>query len=116
SGLMEIADAFIVNKADRADADLFVNNLKKIQLTENPLPVFKTVASKNIGIDEVINFIHSNAGKKNSRKDLLLAEKAYRILQQKRMAGIDKKKLQHDIAKALEGSNFNLYSFLERYS
>ncbi|MEO6979562.1 MAG: methylmalonyl Co-A mutase-associated GTPase MeaB [Mucilaginibacter sp.] len=116
SGLMEIADAFIVNKADRADADLFVNNLKKIQHIENPLPVFKTVASKNIGIDEVINFIHSNAGKKNSRKDLLLAEKAYRILQQKRMAGIDKKKLQHDIAKALEGSNFNLYSFLERYS
>jgi LAO/AO transport system kinase len=116
SGLMEIADAFLVNKADRADADLFVNNLKKIQLTENPLPVFKTVASKNIGIDEVINFIHSNAGKKNSRKELLLAEKAYRILQQKRMAGIDKKKLQQDIAKALEGSNFNLYSFLERYS
>ncbi|WP_419788680.1 methylmalonyl Co-A mutase-associated GTPase MeaB [Mucilaginibacter sp. SP1R1] len=30
SGLMEIADAFIINKADRADADVFANNLKKI--------------------------------------------------------------------------------------
>ena len=27
---MEIADAFIINKADRADADLFTHNLKKI--------------------------------------------------------------------------------------
>jgi len=30
SGLMEIADAFIVNKADREGADLFANNLKKL--------------------------------------------------------------------------------------
>jgi LAO/AO transport system kinase len=27
---MEIADAFIINKADRDGADLFANNLKKI--------------------------------------------------------------------------------------
>ena len=116
SGLMEVADAFIVNKGDRADADLFVNNLKKLQKTDAGLPVFKTVASKAIGIDEVIAFIRSNAGKKNSRKELLLAEKAYRIIRQKRMSGIDKKKLQQDIAEALNNSNFNLYSFLERYS
>src|SRR5476651_701200 len=30
SGLMEIADAFIVNKADRDGADLFANNIKKM--------------------------------------------------------------------------------------
>jgi LAO/AO transport system kinase len=116
SGLMEIADAFIVNKSDRADADLFVNNLKKIQNKETELPVFKTIASKGVGIGEVINFILSKSQTKNSRKELLLAEKAYRIIQQKRMAGVDKKKLQQSIAKALENSNFNLYSFLELYS
>src|SRR6202000_791249 len=59
SGLMEIADAFVVNKGDRADADLFVNNLKKIQTKDSPLPVFKTTASKNEGIDKVIAFIQS---------------------------------------------------------
>jgi len=116
SGLMEVADAFIVNKGDRADADLFVNNLKKLQKADAGLPVFKTVATKKSGIDEVIAFIRSNTGKKNSRKQLLLAEKAYRIIQQKRMAGIDKKKLQQDIAKALEDPNFNLYSFIEKYA
>lgn len=111
SGLMEIADAFIVNKGDRADADLFVNNLKKIQ-KEAGLPVFKTVASKDIGIAEVIKFIRSGSSIKNSRKELLLAEKAYQIIRQKRMAGIDKKKLRQDIAEALSDITFNLYSFL----
>lgn len=111
SGLMEIADAFIVNKSDRADADLFVNNLKKIQ-KEAGLPVFKTVASKDIGIDEIIKFIRSKSSIKNSRKELLLAEKAYQIIRQKRMAGIDKKKLRQDIAEALSNNTFNLYSFL----
>jgi len=112
SGLMEIADAFIVNKSDRADADLFVNNLKKIQNKEHQLPVFKTVASKNAGIDEVINFIRSKSNTKNSRKELLLAEKAYQLIQQKRMAGIDKKKLQQDLTKALNDPGFNLYEFI----
>ena len=111
SGLMEIADAFIVNKSDRADADLFVNNLKKIQ-KEAGLPVFKTVASKDIGIAEVTKFIRSGSSIKNSRKELLLAEKAYQIIRQKRMAGIDKKKLRQDIAEALSDNTFNLYSFL----
>lgn len=115
SGLMEIADAFIVNKSDRADADLFVNNLKKIQNKESSLPVFKTVASKNEGIDEVIDFIYSRSQVKNSRKELLLAEKAYQLIQQKRMADINKKKLQQDIAKALNNPGFNLYEFVKDF-
>lgn len=116
SGLMEIADAFIVNKADRADADLFVNNLKKIQHKEDKLPVFKTVASKNEGIAEVISFIRSASKTKNSRKELLLTEKAYSIIRQNRMADIDKKKLQQDITKALNKSGFNLYEFVGNYA
>jgi len=115
SGLMEIADAFIVNKGDRADADLFVNNLKKIQKTETGLPVFKTVASKDTGISDVISFIQSKSSATNTRKELLLAEKAYQIIRQKRMAGIDKKKLQQDIAGALKDDGFNLYTFLSEW-
>src|SRR6201996_2327122 len=61
SGLMEIADAFIINKADRPDADLFANSLKKIvgQRKENQIPVFKTIASKGDGINEIAYFIKS---------------------------------------------------------
>jgi LAO/AO transport system kinase len=117
SGLMEIADAFIINKADRADADLFVNNLKKIirQKGDEHLPVLKTIASQDTGINEVIDFIKTSPGLKNKRKEFLLAEKAYKIIQQKRMADVDKKKLQQSIAKALNDEGFNLYAFVEKY-
>ena len=114
SGLMEIADAFIINKADRPDAELFANNLKKIvnRPKQSNIPVFKTVASNNIGIDDVIAFIRSPSSKKNKRKEVLLAEKAYKIIQQRRMADVDKKKLQQAIAKAMDVPGFNLYLFV----
>ncbi|WP_214071983.1 methylmalonyl Co-A mutase-associated GTPase MeaB [Mucilaginibacter sp. dw_454] len=117
SGLMEIADAFIINKADRDDADLFANNLKKIihQKETTETPVFKTIATTNQGIDEVVQFILSAQNIKNTRKEYLLAEKAYKLIQQKRMTGIDKKKLRQDLAEALNDKGFNLYNFVNLY-
>ncbi len=117
SGLMEIADAFIINKADRADAELFANNLVKIlhQNGSDDTPVFKTVATNNEGITEVAAYILSASHKKSGRKEFLLAEKAYRIIQQKRMADLDKKKLAQEIAAAIKQGPFNLYAFVENY-
>ncbi|HEY8781611.1 MAG TPA: methylmalonyl Co-A mutase-associated GTPase MeaB [Mucilaginibacter sp.] len=117
SGLMEIADAFIVNKADRPDADLFANNLKKIitQKKDAEIPVFKTIATEAKGINEVISFILSSPLLKNKRKEILLTEKAYRIIQHKRMADVDKKKLRHAIVKALADPGFNLYNFVDGF-
>ena len=112
SGLMEIADAFIVNKADREGADIFANNLKKLT---DQVPVFKSVASQADGVGAIINFITSLTNKKHQRKEMLLADKAYKLIQQKRMADVDKKKLQQNIAKALVDPEFNLYKFLETY-
>ncbi|RYU87366.1 methylmalonyl Co-A mutase-associated GTPase MeaB [Mucilaginibacter terrigena] len=118
SGLMEIADAFIINKADRDGAELFINNLKKIlqQSKDGKLPIFKTVASKNEGIDAVTSFILSNPKTNNTRRELLLTQKVYNIIQQNKMAGIDKQKLQQDIAKALKEDTFNIYQFAETYA
>ena len=79
------------------------------------LPVFKAVASKNEGIDEMTDFILSHSKIKNSRRELLLTQKAYHIIQQKMMAGINKKKLQQDIAKALKVEGFNLYVFISNF-
>jgi len=45
----------------------------------------------------------------------LMAEKAYRIIGQKRMANVDKKRLQQEIAKAMLESSFNLYDFAGKY-
>ncbi len=117
SGLMEIADAFIVNKADRDGADLFINNLKKIihQKETAETPVFKTIATTGNGINEIADFILTAKNIKNTRKEFLLTEKAYKLIQQRRMADLDKKKLQQDIALAYKDSAFNLYSFIEKY-
>ena len=116
SGLMEIADAFIINKADRADADLFANNLQKIIHEQEAIapPIFKTTAPQGECISTVVDFIQS-AKPDNKRKEFLLAEKAYSIIRLKRMASIDKKQLQQDIAGAMQEPGFNLYSFLQRF-
>jgi LAO/AO transport system kinase len=116
SGLMEIADAFIVNKADRDGADIFANNLKKmVQQKGAHIPIFKTIASQNSGFTEITDFILSASGKTNKRKEYLLAEKAYKIIQQKRMANINKVKLQQAITQAITDPLFNLYSFVEGF-
>nr|WP_221284809.1 methylmalonyl Co-A mutase-associated GTPase MeaB [Mucilaginibacter sp. SP1R1] len=117
SGLMEIADAFIINKADRADADVFANNLKKIigqKKGEQP-PVFKTIASQAGGITEVASFIKEAANTQHQRRELLMTEKAYKLIQQKLTQHIDKKKLRQAIAEALTDKKFNLYSFVDAY-
>jgi LAO/AO transport system kinase len=117
SGIMEIADAFVVNKSDRDNADLLANNLKKIihQKEGTEIPVFKAVATTGEGIMEICSFIKASKDSKNMRKAFLLAEKAYKLIQQKRMGDIDKKKLQQDIAAALNDGKLNLYKFIEEF-
>jgi len=120
AGLMEIADIFVVNKSDRADADLFVKNLRLMlapafSSTHIPIPVIKTIALQKKGIDELFEAIQANiAHKKSNDKRLwLLTEKAYYLLQQKRMVDINKVVLKTKIEQA--GANFNLYQFVEQY-
>jgi len=116
SGLMEIADAFIVNKADRDGADTFINNLKKIsQQKGESVTVFKTIASQASGIDKIAAFITSPPNIKNMRAEFLLTDKAYKLIQQKRMHNIDKAELRKKIAGAIANPGFNLYNFIDGY-
>ncbi|MES2278316.1 MAG: methylmalonyl Co-A mutase-associated GTPase MeaB [Bacteroidota bacterium] len=113
SGIMEIADAFIINKADRDGADTYYNTLKKlIHQKEKVIPIYKAVASQNTGVPEIAAYIRQLSNIANTRRELLLAEKAYQLIRHRRMAGVDKKKLQQDIAEALNKPGFNLYHFL----
>ncbi|MBL0181101.1 MAG: methylmalonyl Co-A mutase-associated GTPase MeaB [Chitinophagaceae bacterium] len=120
AGLMEIADIFVVNKADRPDADLFVKNLRLMLAPAfhshvMPVPVIKTIAVQKKGIDELVRNINEIIlhKKDDEKKYWLLAEKAYHLLQQKRMTGIDKATLKEHIKNA--GAGFNLYRFIKKY-
>ncbi|NEU08977.1 methylmalonyl Co-A mutase-associated GTPase MeaB [Flavihumibacter sp. R14] len=114
SGLMEIADIFVVNKSDREGANTFANNLKKlVQQKAGHVPVIMTVADRAEGIDELLAAIAKHSKSENTHRPFLLAEKAWRLIQKRRMDGIDKKKLQQDIAEASKNADFNLYKFVE---
>lgn len=113
SGIMEIADAFIINKADRDGAEAYFNTLKKLlHQKETAIPIYKAVASQAQGIAEIADYIRQTPATTHTRRALLLAEKAWQIIRHRRMAGVDKKKLQHDIAEAMDKPGFNLYHFL----
>ena len=115
SGLMEIADIFVVNKADRDGADTFANHLKKlVNHHHESIPVFKTVAHQSEGIKELIQEIKSVSVINNHRKPYLLAEKAWRLIQNFRMKDLKKDKLQQEIAEAYQ-VGFNLYRFIEKF-
>lgn len=117
SGLMEIADAFVVNKADREGAEVFANTLKKLsQQKAEPIPVLSTVASKAKGIKELIAFIDQFEKTPSTKKQQLLAQKAWQLLQQKLTAGLNKEQLQQDLAEAVQKSEFNLYKFIDNWT
>ncbi|MFA6275477.1 MAG: methylmalonyl Co-A mutase-associated GTPase MeaB [Pedobacter sp.] len=116
SGLMEIAQGFIVNKADREGADAFANNLKKLVSQQHQnIPVFKTVADKNEGISAVCKWILKPIDAINERKKFLMAEKALRIIQHYRMKDIDKMQLRLDVEAAVMQPDFNIYRFTENW-
>lgn len=109
AGIMEIGDAFIVNKADRDGADKFAENLKRINYMRN-ISVFKTVATTAEGITEILAYIKDHQPSPTNKMSLL-AKKAWRLIQQKRMADIDINNLQQEITEAVEKPAFNLYRF-----
>ncbi|MCX3267151.1 methylmalonyl Co-A mutase-associated GTPase MeaB [Pedobacter agri] len=116
SGLMEIADCFVINKADRDGADTFANNLKKIvHQGLKSIPVLKTVADKNTGVTELCKWILKPVEMTNERKVHLFAEKAWRIIQNQKMMAVDKKRLQENIQAALVKNDFNVYRFAEEF-
>jgi len=121
AGLMEIADVFVINKADRPDADLFEKNLRLmlapafLRHTQG-IPVIKTIATEKKGIDELKKAIKEQlAEKRNQEKHLsLLTEKAWQLLIHKRMRDISKSELQLMIADKYRSKDFNLYSFIDK--
>ena len=125
AGLMEIADVFVVNKADRPGADLFVKNLRLMlapAFSSHPLkggmkdvPILKTIASQKEGIAELLKIISDmfSQMRSNEKRSWLLAEKAFHLIQQKKMGAIDKVMLKQKIEEA--GNDFNLYAFIKTY-
>ena len=118
SGIMEIADIFVVNKADRQGADSFANNLESFLHTKAESawkpPVVRSVATSGQGIEQLITHIEAHIKlDDNDRKHILLAEKAYQLIQSQRMADVDKSALQAEVSEKIKEGSFNLYAFVK---
>ena len=120
SGIMEIADIFVVNKADRPGADQFVNNLKLMlapAFTSHSMevPVLKTIATTNEGIELLETTIQQllKQTATSDKKINLLVEKAYHLIRQERMRDINKIELKEKIKEV--GNDFNLYRFIKQF-
>lgn len=120
SGIMEIADIFVVNKADQDGVNTFYKNIVQLvhskPMSNWEIPVIKAVATKGEGVDELIAAIDKHHDiSVNTRRAYLLAEKAYRIIQNKKMQKISKKLLKDQLDVALKKKDFNLYTFVKEF-
>lgn len=71
AGVMEAADVFVVNKADRGGAELVEQELVGMQSLASggdPAPVVRTVASTGEGIAELMEVVAKCAAQKKDRK------------------------------------------------
>lgn len=115
SGIMEIADVFVLNKSDRNGADYMANQLKKMQRQKgNQIPILKTIADHDIGITTLINTFSQERFKTKKQLDLL-TEKAWRLIQQKKMKDVNRDQLRSKLEKLTSLKAFNLYRFIKDY-
>lgn len=119
SGLMEIADIFVINKSDRPDADQLVKHLRGMLAGSFvpgnwEIPILKTIATQQTGIAELAKAIqqHQQLQATPERKKWLMAEKAYQLISRHRMQDVSKQKLVEKIAEQMTHPGFNLFQFL----
>ncbi|HEU4718413.1 MAG TPA: methylmalonyl Co-A mutase-associated GTPase MeaB [Bacteroidia bacterium] len=123
SGVMEIADVFAVNKADRPGANIFISNLHHLvharaETGWKPV-IVRTVASRGEGIAELISAIkehEKSADNPVKRKAVLLAQRAWKLMQEKSMKHIDREKMVREIEERLSSGDFHLFRFVQEKS
>ncbi len=122
AGIMEIANIFVVNKADRADAEGLFRNLRMLAHERagdaGETPVIKTIATDNTGIEELANAITTFVARQDAIPDKrvhLLTEKCWQLIQRERMKNISHNKLYNELAEAIQRDDFNLFAFTKNF-
>jgi LAO/AO transport system kinase len=126
SGLMEIADIFVVNKFDRPGANIFYKNLLSMlapvfHTKENEVKVIKTIAEEGAGIDELYDAVQEclRSPKNAEKRYWLLAEKVYQLIQAQKMEGISRDEIYVKIKEAVEEQlgkkGLNLFLLAQSY-
>lgn len=122
AGIMEIANVFVVNKADHQDADGLYNNLRIMAHERargnDETPVVKTIATSGTGIADLATAISGYLARQRdlpSKRLYLLADKCWQLIQARRMSDLDITKLREALTVAMNKEDFNLYSFTKQF-
>lgn len=121
SGLMEVADIFVVNKSDRPDAQTFTNHIRQMMMehgvSADLVKVVATVASQGLGINDLIQAIasHQIANNVLGNYKKIIFTKAIQLIVAHKMQQVDLKKLEQDIEAATISEGFNIFSFTQNY-
>lgn len=119
AGVMEIADIFVVNKSDRAQAEKFLKNLLLLSHSKNQqwqIPVIKCIATENTGINDILQAIdhhHSINNLNLHRKSFMLTEKIWQLLQNKHMTHYNKIEITQQIQQHLTQQQFQLFQYVQ---
>jgi LAO/AO transport system kinase len=119
AGLMEIANVFVVNKADRPEAAIFIKNLKlmlaPVFSTSNiEIEIVATSATEEKGVDELLTAIKKYLALStiNEKKYWLQTTYLYNLIQKQRMADIDKLALYNLV---VQSNTSNIYTLLKNF-
>jgi LAO/AO transport system kinase len=118
SGIMEIGDLFVINKADRDGADLFAAGIirtlhERPDNGRGPVPVLKTIAHQQQGIAELLTALKSAAREPDSARRIhLMAQRAFRLIQARRMKDLSVQNIEEALGKQFALPGFNLYRFV----
>ena len=119
SGLMEVANIFVVNKSDRPDAGAFAAHIQQMLLENHATEtsVVQTIASQKEGIGALIKAIqqHQTIAHQQSSKQRLMLSKTMQLIVAKKMQQLDYATIESDLAKAMQTSSFNIFEFAKKY-
>ena len=118
AGIMEIANVFVVNKAERDDSEALYRNLRILAHErangDNETPIVKTTATEDKGVEElaevIVRFLEEQQELPGKRLHLL-TEKSWQLMQARQMKQIDHTRLIKEMGAAIEKPDFNLYAF-----
>ena len=121
SGLMEIANVFVVNKSDRPNAQIFVNHLKQMiaENTSSQLApaVVSTIATEREGTSDLLKAMeaHQLAMQDGLQKKEMFFNKVVQLIMASKMNQVDIEKVKISLASECTKPNFNVFKFAQTF-
>jgi LAO/AO transport system kinase len=119
SGIVEIADVFVINKADRDGADKLAKTLTEMvherRSGKHDVPVIKTVATLSEGVGQLVETIRNKYDNSTPRVPSLIYQRALRIAGQELLRRFHAEKMLELIEEHSSDDNFNIHRFVSEF-